>query len=225
MPTEYAANGAPLNGFLAEWILLIRFAIASSSLSLLMFDQWSKANRFTWIAGLSYGVMFAIGLYVQMVGLQYTTPAKQSFLLVSYVLFVPMFQIFFWKIVPPMGKFIPSAIMLVVGVGLISLQGGEFDLTIGDGMTIIYALIFALQIVIMGWIAPRLESIQIFTIIQFISATIVYTVILLIRQGSPAAQLPDLDGISGQAWIGFIFLVIFNSMVAFMVQNVAQRYA
>lgn len=33
MPTEYAANGAPLNGFLAEWILLIRFAIASSSLS------------------------------------------------------------------------------------------------------------------------------------------------------------------------------------------------
>lgn len=92
-------------------------------------------------------------------------------------------------------------------------------------MTIIYALIFALQIVIMGWIAPRLESIQIFTIIQFISATIVYTVILLIRQGSPAAQLPDLDGISGQAWIGFIFLVIFNSMVAFMVQNVAQRYA
>lgn len=124
-----------------------------------------------------------------------------------------------------MGKFIPSAIMLVVGVGLISLQGGEFDLTIGDGMTIIYALIFALQIVIMGWIAPRLESIQIFTIIQFISATIVYTVILLIRQGSQAAQLPDLDGISGQAWIGFIFLVIFNSMVAFMVQNVAQRYA
>ena len=124
-----------------------------------------------------------------------------------------------------MGKFILSAIMLVVGVGLISLQGGEFDLTIGDGMTIIYALIFALQIVIMGWIAPRLESIQIFTIIQFISATIVYTVTLLIRQGSPAAQLPDLDGISGQAWIGFIFLVIFNSMVAFMVQNVAQRYA
>lgn len=63
-----------------------------------MFDQWSKANRFTWIAGLSYGVMFAIGPYVQMVGLQYTTPAKQSFLLVSYVLFVPMFQFSFGKL-------------------------------------------------------------------------------------------------------------------------------
>lgn len=212
--------------FEVEWILFIRFLLSSTIMGLLFRKEWSKLDAYTLTVGGLYGFLFAFGLWTQMTGLKYTTPAKQSFLLMFYVVFVPMFELILFK-TKPNWKIIPSAIGLFVGVGMVSLKAGEgLDLNIGgDGMTIIYALVFGLQIALMGRIAPKIKSVVMFTLVQFVSATLFYGIMLIALQ-EPVLKFGlgfgDLEVIN---WIGFLFLLTFNSMVGFVLQNVAQRYA
>ncbi|MFR5584479.1 MAG: EamA family transporter [[Clostridium] scindens] len=59
---------------------------------------------------------------MQLFGLQYTTPAKQSFLAATYVIFTPLAA---WAITKarPLKKDGLAAFIAVLGIALISLNG------------------------------------------------------------------------------------------------------
>lgn len=154
-----------------------------------------------------------MGLFIQLFGLQYTTPAKQSFLVASYVIFTPFIA---WGIIKtkPVRKDTIAAMIALVGIALISLNTA-LNIQLGDPITLIFAAIFSLQIVLIGKYAKDVDIIAL-TFYQFTSAG----VLSLLAVGITGVSILC----SNQALGGMLYLVFINTTLAACLQNTAQRY-
>ena len=102
------------------------------------------------------------------------------------------------------------------GIALISLQG-SFNISPGDGLSLIFAFLFGVQIVLIGKFMDDITDIFAFTFFQFLSAFMLALSVCIIREESLA--------ITGtEAFIGVSYLILFNTIIAFIAQNVAQLY-
>ena len=90
------------------------------------------------------GIALFAGFALQIIGLQYTTPSKNAFLTALNVVIVPFIAFIILKKKVGM-KGIIGAIMSVIGVALLSLNG-NLTLSLGDGLTLLCAVGFAFQI-------------------------------------------------------------------------------
>lgn len=98
--------------------------------------------------GLVLGVLCFLAFWVQTIGLDNTTPGKNAFLTATYCVIVP----FAWWVLArkrPTAFNLLAAVMAVMGIGLVSLQGSLSELSMGYGdlMTLVSALLFAVHIV------------------------------------------------------------------------------
>lgn len=128
------------------WLLAIRFGIAA----LLMFVVFLKSvrahlDRRTVGVGLLLGLWEWGGYAVQTVGLTMTTPGKSAFITGSYVVMVPFIA---WAM--GMGRphrwDLAAAAICLAGLGFVGLDGGGL-VNLGDVLTVVCALLFALQFV------------------------------------------------------------------------------
>ncbi|MDO5714222.1 MAG: DMT family transporter [Tissierellia bacterium] len=201
-----------------EWILVIRFFISSILMGLIFFKEWKNCTRETIKIGVILGFFLFLGVSIQMTGLRYTTPAKQSFLLVSYVIMVPMVH---WLIngIRPEKKIFIAGILCLIGVGLLSLNE-ELKLGFGDSLTLLYALIFSFQLVLVSKYAKTSSPPVLFTIIQIFMAGIFSLALVTIF------KIPlDLSKVNQSSWWGLFYLTVLNTAIAYTIQNVAQKYA
>lgn len=165
--------------------------------------------------GICIGVLQAVALGVQLSGLQYTTSAKQAFLCTAYVAMVPFISWILLKKKVTAREIIAGFIALS-GIALISLQG-SFNISPGDGLCLIFAFLFGIQIVLIGKFMDDITDIFAFTFFQFLSAFILALSVCIIRGESLA--------ITGtEAFIGVSYLILFNTIIAFIAQNIAQLY-
>lgn len=81
-----------MESFDPYFIMVLRFFIGALAMFLLFPKERKKANRATVVGGAEIGLLLGIGTAFQMVGLQYTTPANQTFIIVSYVITVPLIR-------------------------------------------------------------------------------------------------------------------------------------
>lgn len=81
-----------MESFDPYFIMVLRFFIGALAMFLLFPKERKKANRATVVGGVEIGLLLGIGTAFQMVGLQYTTPANQTFIIVSYVITVPLIR-------------------------------------------------------------------------------------------------------------------------------------
>ena len=88
-------------------------------------------------AGILMGIALFAGFALQIIGLQYTTPSKNAFLTALNVVIVPFIAFIILKKKVGM-KGIIGAIMSVIGVALLSLNG-NLTLSLGDGLTLLCA--------------------------------------------------------------------------------------
>jgi drug/metabolite transporter (DMT)-like permease len=95
--------------------------------------------------GLILGLLLSVGFIVQTYGLQRTTASKTAFITGMLVVFTPIAQIAIEKRPPKLGNVI-GIVFVIVGLWfLTSPEGSEFNL--GDGLTLIAAMVFGLYIV------------------------------------------------------------------------------
>lgn len=108
-----------------------------------------------------------------------------------------------------------AGVVALTGIALLSLNE---RLTMGAGeiLTLISTGAFALQLILIGLFAKEDNPIQL-TFFQFISAGALASIFALIA-GQPVI------GAGREAVTGVIYLIVLNTVVAFIAQNVAQRY-
>ena len=210
----FVAGKASLSGFSPMAVVALRFCAAALLSALLFFRILRKSDGRVIRHGLLLGVIQFAAQGIQLLGLKYTTPGKQAFLIAGYVVLVPFLLWIIMRKRPAVSSF-AAGVVALTGIALLSLNE---RLTMGAGeiLTLISTGAFALQLILIGLFAKEDNPIQL-TFFQFISAGALASIFALIV-GQPVI------GAGREAVTGVIYLIVLNTVVAFIAQNVAQRY-
>ena len=211
----FVAGKMALTGLGTAAVLLYRFSMATLLCGMCFFGRISRTPRDTAIKGCMIGALQMAAQAVQLVGLQYTTAAKQSFLCTAYVVLVPFLS---WMVLRkrPQPKAFLAGFIALAGIGLICLRG-SLNIGFGDGMSLGFAALFGLQIVLVGiFVGKDADSIQL-SFFQFLTASVIAGAACLVRGES---LLP----MGGESLAGILYLGILNTFVAMAGQNVGQKY-
>jgi len=166
------------------------------------------------LGGIVCGVIFYFGYLIQIIGLQYTAPAKQSFLAALYVIIVPFLYWLAYKKKPDFYNFI-AAILTLVGIYLLTAVGpGGFNK--GDLITIFSSFLYAGHIAVIGYLVKKMDPI-ILTFLQTIVAGVIGLGFSLALEPLPT-EFP-LIGI-----LSVLYLTIFCTIIAYGLQVYCQKY-
>lgn len=195
-------------------ILMYRFCGSAIVIGIIFHKRIRNAGKKYIKYGCMLGVLQFSGLLVQLIGLQYTTPAKQAFLAATYVIFTPVVA---WMItkVRPMPKDGLAAIVTLIGIALISLNAA-LQIQIGDPITLIFAFIFSLQIVLTGKFAKSAD-VMVLTFYQ-----VCFSAVLAVSAVFVTGVQIRWSG-SG-VMMGIFYIVFINTTLALCLQNLAQKY-
>lgn len=213
----FVAGKFALEGFTPMNLLALRYLGAALILFFLCIRRLKNFSKELLRWGVFNGLLVFIGNVLQTVGLQYTTPGKQSFIISLYVVLVPLFSWIAFKIRP--GKrIIIAAFLALIGISLLTLKD---DLTVnpGDFMTFLFAVAFSIQVIITGRHINRVDA-PLFTLVQVSTAAACSLVAALIL-GDPIEPVQ----FTATSTPAILYLMTFNSAFAFALQNLSQRHA
>jgi drug/metabolite transporter (DMT)-like permease len=194
-------------------LVAYRFLIAGA---LLLPFLWLTGRNL--LKGLKRAAFLAVilwSLYVsQTIGLEYTKASNSGFITGLFVAFIPLFLRTIFKRRPTLMELIASVVSLF---GLWVLTGRLTEFNLGDGLTLIAAMTYALHVLysdkyMKAGIDPYTISCQQFLIIGGLS---ILTALVL--------DLPFTIGSSSAAWT-VVFLALVPTLSAFVIQMVAQRH-
>jgi len=194
--------------------MALRFSISTLLMYIVFYNKVKKINKNQFKHGAIIGVFLFLGFAFQTVGIKYTTAGKSAFLTAVYVVLVPFLQ---WIIIKrkPDNYSIVGAVICLLGISFLTLQGG-FSLNYGDGLTLICAFAFAGQILAIGKYV-ELDDPLILTIVQLGVAAVLSLIVALVFEPIPTHM--NLRAISS-----ILYLAVFSTTLAFLVQNIAQKY-
>jgi len=201
------------------FLLAVRFTIATMALVLVFHKHVKNLNRESLRCGLILGMLLELSYLFQTYGIKYTTASKNAFITTLYVILVPFLH---WGISKkrPKVKNLVAAIMAVIGLALLTLEG-DLGINLGDFLTLLCGLCFALHMVYIDKFTEKHDPIFL-TIVQIAVVGICNWLFVPVFDGMDAYNfqaLMDKDLI-----IGLLYLAIFSTMVGFLLQNVCQKY-
>lgn len=195
---------------LSSWfITAARFTIAAVLLWVITYRKWGRLNRGYLLGGLITGATMGLGTAVQTVALTLgTTPGKSAFLTAVYCVIVPFFYWFVSK-ERPQKNHVFAAVICLVGIGLISLNG-DMTMTSGDVVTLIGGVIFACDLTAVAWFAKGRDPILL-TTMQITFSAVVGWIGTFVTNGVPAA-------ISMGAMGNVLYLALFSTALCLFLQ-------
>ncbi|PLX51150.1 MAG: EamA family transporter, partial [Desulfobacteraceae bacterium] len=160
------------------------------------------------------GITVFAAASLQQVGLVYTTAGNAGFITGLYVVIVPILGLF-WGQHPNAGTWI-GALLAAAGLYLLSVTD-EFTISFGDLLELIGAFLWAIQILIVGWLSPKIDPLKLafaeFSACSFLSLITAFIFEEIALNALFQATIPILYG--GVLSVG----------VAYTLQVVAQRNA
>lgn len=189
-----------------------RFLTASFILGAILFilkkDIFSKFKN-----GFVLGLLLW-GLYIpQTLGLKYTTAANSGFITGTFIIYVPILMYIMYKKKPEFNRVLS---IIIVILGLWFLTGGLIELNFGDILTMISAVGYAAHLMVSDKFMKQGLNPYIVTFQQFLVTGILSILTLILIDGSFSVS-------STPAVWSIIFLAIFPSLTAFIIQLWAQK--
>ena len=117
-------------------------------------------------AGFIAGLFLFIASSFQQVGIQYTTAGKAGFITGLYIFFVPLIGIFLGQRTGS-GTWL-GAFIAVIGLYLLSINE-DFSIAKGDLLQLICAVFFAAHVLVIGYVAKRMDPLKLSLIQYFVS--------------------------------------------------------
>ena len=165
------------------------------------------------IAGVLCGTALAVASNLQQAGMQAGTDAgKSGFITALYVVLVPIASRLLGRRIP--GMVWAALPIAVTGLYLLCISGG-FSFTPGDLLTLVCAVAFTVQILLIDRFAGSLDPIS-FCIAEFLTAAALSFI------GQLIFERPDWSAISRFA-LPILYVAIFSCGIAYLLQIVAQR--
>ncbi len=197
----------PLFAFLA-----VRFAIASAVLAVPAAGRLRALGRPGWTAGVSLGLLLALGYALQTAGLERTTVSSAGFITGLYVVFTPLLGLLLFR--TRVGRAVWIGVALAVA-GLAMLSGVGAGDPVGDLLVLGGSAAYSLQIALMERYAPRYDPVA-FTQAEMLAAFAGFAAV--------AVALGQIELPRGwTVWGALLVTGIFASALGFLVQTWAQR--
>lgn len=208
----------------------LRFGVAGLVYLLLTLPHQRQFSRADLLGGASVGVFFTLGLFLQLVGLRYTTPSVSAFLTALAVVFAPLAQACILKR-KVSGTMWLSVILATGGTALLSWPGADSlgansfvekppIPLLGEILTVLASGMFTLQILALDRYGQSANPVRL-TLIMFGVCGLLSALMACVWGGaslfSPAV-LCALGGNVSFAWM-FISLVLLCSLAAMHLMN------
>ena len=199
-------------------LMAYRYGFSFLVMLICTYKHLKKINKKILLAGGGIGSLMFFGNMIQTIGLQYTTPGKQTFIICMYTVLVPLLSWIFFK-ERASKNIIIAAIIAFIGIGLLTLKD-DLSLGFGDGLTFIFAISFSIHVILVGKFMKDDMDPLAFTTIQ-IGACAILSLIGMFIFGE---RVP-LNVLSGSGFLGMLQLVLLNTVLAFLLQNACQKIA
>ena len=198
------------------WLLFLRFSVGAAMIYMFFHKRINAEFHKVFKGGAIIGFLLFVAITTQTIGLRYIGGGRSAFISATYVLMVP-FMMWGLKRVFPGWLTIVAAVLCVAGMYLLSGDISGSDGFIGDILTLICALTFAVQVIAISRYASENDPVALsfvefttFAVLSFLSSIIFET---------PAEYL-STNGIFELA-----FTIVFATFGCYMVQIIAQKYA
>ena len=199
------------------WILAVRFTAAAVIMGVALLGRRQLYLERSHVGfGLLFGLAMFLAYYLQTVGITDTTPGKNAFLTGTYCVIVPFLA---WALLRrrPNRYNIVAALLCIVGVGFISLDG-DFSIRFGDAMTLACAFFYALHIILVSRFAEG-RDIYVLTMWQFAGVALCSWVVGLV-----AEPVPVWDALPLECWASLAYLTVACTTLALLFQNIGQAH-
>ena len=215
----FVASDMALESMKPFQIMMVRFLLASVLMGVISRAQRKGEEKLkdrsgAIKAGVLMGVTLFMGFAFQIIGLQYTTPSKNAFLTALNVVIVPFIAfVILKKKIGANG--IIGAVMSVLGVGLLSLNG-NFTVSLGDGLTLLCAVGFAFQIFFTSEFVKKYPA-SVLNMVQMFTAFVLSAISLMIF-GENDFQ------VTTQGWLSALYLGVVSTTICYLLQTACQKY-
>jgi len=191
-----------------------------------MSDRRPKASKdiFRLIkAGSVSGIFLFLGTSLQQVSLTLgISVGKAGFLTTIYILIVPIIGLFFKK---KCGINIWIGVFLaLIGLYLLCVKNEGFHIEFLDGLVILCAFAFSVQIMIVDHYSPEVDPVR-FSLVQFVMCGILSSIPMLFTEigfGQDALSVWAEPLANGSTWIPILYAGVMSCGVAYTLQVVAQ---
>jgi drug/metabolite transporter (DMT)-like permease len=194
--------------------LAVRLVLAALFMGVYALRHRSDYNAGTLKHGMILGVLLFSSYVFQMGGIRYTSASNAGFITGLNVVLVPIFSVLLFRDRPRVASLIGVAFATF---GLFLLSGGNFsNLTIGDWLVFICAIVVTFHVIFTGRYAPR-HNIYLLTAIQLCTVAFLSTIFA-------AFDGIHLPSFSGETIVILVYLALFGTVYTFLMQTSMQRF-
>ena len=180
-------------------------------------SPWKRSEV---VGGAASGVVLFAAMLAQQLGIERTSPGVSAFLTANYVLFVPIFGIFLGR---RAGLPVWSGVVLaLIGTFFIcfaakDLRRETLDLGTGEAWTLVCAVLFAVQILVVDRFAPGSDMLRFSMVQMFVAGAVAFPFVFLPSELDRTSVAAFVKGIPALVYLG-----VFSSGIAYTLQNLGQ---
>jgi drug/metabolite transporter (DMT)-like permease len=197
-----------------------RFLLGAAVIALL--SHWLKRPaegaararvHWPWVPGIVLGVLVAISIAAQQIGLAYTKVANAGFISSMYVVIVPLLSVLLGQRL----RFGIIAGALCATAGLYYLSGEHLTLSYGDGLELLGAVAISLQLMLIGAYTQKHDPLTLALIQNLVCAL----VCLIAAFAFETVQWQEIE----RSTLTILYCGAISVGVGYAIQAVAQRDA
>ena len=217
-----------LNDISSMLFLFLRFVIAGSIIAIYLVFKRYRIDKKAILPGVILGSILFLSFVFQTIGLKYTSATKSAFLTGTFIVFVPLLQIVIERKIPTRGATI-GTLLVLAGILFLSSSGNSFgnilneiggNFNIGDGLTIMCALLFAFQVIYMDIYSPKFDFWSLF-ITQLITVALLSLILGIFFDFINLEPLTI--NLTENLWIGILYTSILATCLCFGLQTKFQK--
>lgn len=195
------------------WLLFLRFASGSALIALFFHRRIAKEWRRALKGGVVIGALLFAAIGTQTFALTLMDAGRQAFVTATYVLMVPLLL---WASTRkfPGWTVLVAACVCLAGMALLTDLSGP--IAVGDALTLLCAVFFALQIIAIGHYAKGTDPV-VLSFVEFVTMAVLSSVVGTALEGPLV--------LSSEGWGELVFTIVFCTFGCYVVQTCAQRYA
>ena len=198
-----------------NFLIALRFTAAFAVLALIFWRRLRGVSRSLLGRCAVIGACLFLAYWIQTIGVTFAMPGKSAFLSSIYCVLVPFI---YWLISgqKPKLRNLLAAVLCVGGIVLTSVTGG-FTMELGDMLALLSGIFFAAHIAVVGKLGQGEDPIVV-TILQFGFCALFAWIATFALEGMHMSW-------DRRALGGVLYLALFCTMLALLLQNVGQKYA
>lgn len=171
-------------------------------------------RRHLLLCGSICGVLLCIASSFQQFGILYTTVGKSGFITALYIILVPLFGLLLRQRV---GRNVwLGAVLSLAGLYFLCMSGGAGGVNLGDVLTFVCAVFFALHILYIDHVGAQIDCVRLSCIQFFVNAALSAVCMALF-------EAPSWDAIV-RCWLPIVYAGALSGGAAYTLQIVGQQY-